>query len=63
MPSKINRVQLELFQFRFSLEKQDLPEPKGQPIMVQEKIYVPIKEHPDVSKYFTAFHFFCTVRM
>ncbi|VDK50647.1 unnamed protein product [Anisakis simplex] len=44
---EINRVQLELFQFSFSIEKQDLPEPKGQVVVVQEKVYIPIKEYPD----------------
>uniref|UniRef100_A0A9J2Q4H4 K Homology domain-containing protein n=1 Tax=Ascaris lumbricoides TaxID=6252 RepID=A0A9J2Q4H4_ASCLU len=44
---EINRVQLELFQFSFSVEKPNLPAPKGQPIVVQEKVYIPTKEHPD----------------
>uniref|UniRef100_A0A915A5H0 K Homology domain-containing protein n=2 Tax=Parascaris univalens TaxID=6257 RepID=A0A915A5H0_PARUN len=44
---EINRVQLELFQFSFSVEKPTLPAPKGQPIVVQEKVYIPTKEHPD----------------
>uniref|UniRef100_A0A0M3HFZ2 KH domain-containing protein n=1 Tax=Ascaris lumbricoides TaxID=6252 RepID=A0A0M3HFZ2_ASCLU len=45
--AEINRVQLELFQFSFSVEKPNLPAPKGQPIVVQEKVYIPTKEHPD----------------
>ncbi|VDM50704.1 unnamed protein product [Toxocara canis] len=44
---EIIRVHAELFQYNFSVEKTSLPEPEGEPITVQEKVYVPCKEHPD----------------
>ncbi|KHN72604.1 Female germline-specific tumor suppressor gld-1 [Toxocara canis] len=44
---EIIRVHAELFQYNFSVEKASLPEPEGEPITVQEKVYVPCKEHPD----------------
>ncbi|VDM48625.1 unnamed protein product [Toxocara canis] len=44
---EISRVRAMLFHWSFSFEKVNLPEPKGEQIMVQEKVYVPCKEHPD----------------
>ena len=37
--------------FHFGDQKQSLslPEAKGQTVTLQEKIFVPVKEHPDVS--------------
>lgn len=29
-----------------------LPEPDGSPLTMNEKVYVPVKEHPDVSWFF-----------
>lgn len=44
---EIARVRAALFQCHFSIKEMDLPEPEGEEITVQEKIYVPRKEHPD----------------
>ncbi|VDN89199.1 unnamed protein product [Brugia pahangi] len=44
---EINRVRMALFQCHFSIERLDLPEPEGEPVTIQEKVYVPRKEHPD----------------
>uniref|UniRef100_A0A915BJE1 K Homology domain-containing protein n=1 Tax=Parascaris univalens TaxID=6257 RepID=A0A915BJE1_PARUN len=44
---EISRVRTALFQCNFSIEKISLPEPEGEPVTVQEKVYVPCKEHPD----------------
>lgn len=43
---------MALFQCHFSIERIDLPEPEGEPVTIQEKVYVPRKEHPDVTNYF-----------
>lgn len=29
-----------------------LPEPEGAPVSLNEKVYVPVREHPDVSNRF-----------
>lgn len=37
-----------------------LPEPDGETVTLNEKVYVPVKEHPDVSRhyfFFTIFNF------
>uniref|UniRef100_A0A915Q788 K Homology domain-containing protein n=1 Tax=Setaria digitata TaxID=48799 RepID=A0A915Q788_9BILA len=44
---EINRVRMALFQCHFAIERLDLPEPEGEPVTIQEKVYVPRKEHPD----------------
>lgn len=44
---EIARVRAALFQCHFSIGDLNLPEPEGEEITVQEKIYVPRKEHPD----------------
>lgn len=49
--SEINRVRMALFQCHFSIERLDLPEPEGEPVTIQEKVYVPRKEHPDVNHF------------
>jgi len=45
-------VRSSLFQIN-GVEKKPLilPEPEGPIIQKQEKVYVPVKEHPDVSFY------------
>lgn len=45
--AEISRVRMALFQCNFSISKTELPEPQGEEIVIQEKIYVPVKEHPD----------------
>ncbi|KHN85398.1 Female germline-specific tumor suppressor gld-1 [Toxocara canis] len=47
MDEEITRVRMVLFDYSFSIEKVNLPEPEGDPITVQEKVYMPCKEHPD----------------
>lgn len=42
-------MRMVLFDYSFSIEKVNLPEPEGDPMTVQEKVYMPCKEHPDVS--------------
>ncbi|VDK47340.1 unnamed protein product [Anisakis simplex] len=44
---EIAHIRVVLFQWDFSIEKANLPDPEGDPIIVQEKVYVPSKEHPD----------------
>ena len=46
--SEINRVRVSLFHHQ---NKKDLclPEPLGPVVTLQEKLFVPIKDHPDVS--------------
>ncbi|VDN60406.1 unnamed protein product [Dracunculus medinensis] len=44
---EIGRVRMALFQCHFAIEHRDLPEPEGEPITIQEKVYVPRKDHPD----------------
>ncbi|KHN80618.1 Female germline-specific tumor suppressor gld-1 [Toxocara canis] len=44
---EIGRVRSVLFHWSFSVEKMNLPKPEGEPVTVQEKVYVPCKEHPD----------------
>lgn len=43
---EIIRVRMALFQCHFSFESFKLPQPEGEPIIVQEKVYIPQKEHP-----------------
>ncbi|KHN86021.1 Female germline-specific tumor suppressor gld-1 [Toxocara canis] len=44
---EIGRVRSVLFHWSFAIEEMNLPEPEGEPVTVQEKVYVPCKEHPD----------------
>ncbi|VDM51374.1 unnamed protein product, partial [Toxocara canis] len=43
---EITRVRTVPFHCSFTIEKVDLPEPEGDPITIQKKVYVPCKEHP-----------------
>ena len=47
---EIVKVRSNLFQIN-GIAKQplELPEPQGPVVTLSEKVYVPIKEHPDVS--------------
>ncbi|KAJ6637793.1 Protein held out wings [Pseudolycoriella hygida] len=47
--SKIAKVRASLFQIN-GVQKTplQLPEPDGTPVTLNEKVYVPVKEHPDV---------------
>uniref|UniRef100_A0AC35UIN8 KH domain-containing protein n=1 Tax=Rhabditophanes sp. KR3021 TaxID=114890 RepID=A0AC35UIN8_9BILA len=47
LDEEISRVRMSLFQCDFSNDEMQLPEPEGEVVAVQEKIYVPNKEHPD----------------
>lgn len=41
---------MNLFQLdRNKFDPLVLPEPDGQPVTLQEKVYVPVKDYPDVS--------------
>lgn len=50
------------FHCSFTIEKVDLPEPEGDPITIQKKVYVPCKEHPDYLQYFKLSAIFFTGR-
>lgn len=58
--SEIARVRASLFQINgVRKEPLQLPEPDGETVTLNEKVYVPVKEHPDVSRlYFTLYTFF-----
>ena len=47
---EISRVRLNLFQMG-SKESSILPEPVGATVVLTEKLYVPVKDHPDVLIY------------
>lgn len=48
--SEIARVRASLFQINgVRKEPLTLPEPDGETVTLNEKVYVPVKEHPDVS--------------
>jgi len=49
--SEIERVRSVIFQNEFIDEDLKLPEPEGEIVQLSEKIFVPIKEHPDVSAF------------
>ncbi|VDN07814.1 unnamed protein product [Thelazia callipaeda] len=45
---EISRVRVSLFQFEFAKDAMsNLPEPEGEITTMTEKIFVPVKEHPD----------------
>ncbi|KAI4473714.1 hypothetical protein M0802_015975 [Mischocyttarus mexicanus] len=49
-PTKIAKVRASLFQISgVKKEPLILPEPEGEVTTLMEKVYVPVKEHPDVS--------------
>lgn len=55
--AEIARVRASLFQINgVRKEPLQLPEPDGETVTLNEKVYVPVKEHPDVS--FIYFFFF-----
>lgn len=48
--TEIAKVRASLFQINgVKKEPLQLPEPDGVPVTLNEKVYVPIREHPDVS--------------
>lgn len=48
--SEIAKVRASLFQINgVRKEPLTLPEPDGEPLVMNEKVYVPVKDHPDVS--------------
>ncbi|CAD5206426.1 unnamed protein product [Bursaphelenchus okinawaensis] len=44
---EIAQVRSSLFQFNFAKTGLDLPDPIGEPIIVREKVYIPVDEYPD----------------
>lgn len=54
--SEIAKVRASLFQIN-GVKKDPLvlPEPEGLIMTLTEKVYVPVKEHPDVSLFFLLF--------
>ncbi|XP_063707508.1 protein held out wings isoform X3 [Culicoides brevitarsis] len=48
LDEEISKVRASLFQINgVRKEPLELPEPDGQPLTMNEKVYVPVKEHPD----------------
>lgn len=48
--AEIAKVRASLFQINgVRKEPLTLPEPDGETVTLNEKVYVPVKEHPDVS--------------
>lgn len=47
--SEINRVRVNIFQCEFNREPMQLPEPVGDVVILQEKVFVPVQQYPDVS--------------
>jgi len=48
LDEEISKVRASLFQINgVRKEPLELPEPDGQPLTLNEKVYVPVKEHPD----------------
>lgn len=48
--TEIAKVRASLFQINgVKKEPLKLPEPDGTPVTLNEKVYVPVREHPDVS--------------
>lgn len=49
--TEIAKVRASLFQINgVRKEPLQLPEPDGETVTLNEKVYVPVKEHPDVSR-------------
>lgn len=47
--AEINKVRVALFQFEFTKDAVlTLPEAEGEVVTIQEKVFVPAKEYPDV---------------
>ena len=50
--TEISRVRASLFQINgVKKEPLTLPEADGETVTLNEKVYVPVKEHPDVSTF------------
>ena len=48
--AEISKVRASLFQINgIKKEPLKLPDAEGTPMTLNEKVYVPVKEHPDVS--------------
>lgn len=49
--TEISKVRASLFQINgVRKEPLTLPDAEGTPVTLNEKVYVPVKEHPDVSR-------------
>lgn len=50
--AEIARVRASLFQINgVKKEPLNLPDPEGPAVSLNEKVYVPVREHPDVSSF------------
>lgn len=59
--SEIAKVRASLFQINgVKKEPLKLPEPDGTPVTLNEKVYVPVREHPDVSRIFNLYSILCS---
>ena len=46
--SEINKVRVSLFHLNTNKETMSLPEPVGAVVTLSEKVFVPVKEYPEV---------------
>lgn len=46
---EINRVRVAIFQCEFTGEPLQLPEPMGEVTVHQKKVFVPVKQYPEVT--------------
>ena len=53
LDQEINNLRVNLFNL-ITRPKLDLPHPTGEKKIFQEKVYIPVKEYPDVSSSFEA---------
>lgn len=61
--SEIARVRASLFQINgVKKEPLVLPEPEGPVTTLTEKVYVPVKEHPDVSDFIKSWFWGCSLK-
>jgi len=47
--AEVNRVRGNLFHLNSAKDHMMLPDPVGPVLTLQEKLFVPVKDHPDVS--------------
>ena len=55
--SEIAKIRGSLFQISGNAKPEALPEPQGTVVTLTEKVYVPVREHPDVSTLLVSYTF------
>lgn len=48
--AEIHRVRQSIYHCNTKVEPLDLPDPDGPMVVLTEKLYVPVKDYPDVRK-------------